>query len=283
MSEYRFGFSEFTTWPWPYERDATSFAGHGATDIEVCEFKLPHNDYGKALASIGRTLRVSSVQMQVHSVFPDTMAAQPEDPEDRIAAMKASIAQSAPHLAPGTPFIVITGAAPDRNVARAVERTAEALKDLGDAAGIAGMSIAFEPLNPVNVHTDTALWRLDRGLELVERVAHPSVGICIDTWNVWEAPDVEETIRQCADRIRVVQLSDWRLPRSTADRYCLGDGEIPLAPMMRAIRSTGYDGPWLVEILSSMHLEGSLWKADLDDVLERNRAAFARLWSESAP
>jgi sugar phosphate isomerase/epimerase len=279
----RFGFSEFTTWPWPFKKDVERYRHHGATAIEVCEFKLPYNDYAEHLALLGDGLTPTSIQMQVHSVFVDSMANKPEDPDDRIAAMKQGIALSAPLLPSGTPFIVITGVAPKGNVRAAFDRSVEALKELGDFAAERQMRIAFEPLNPVNIHTDTAVWSLERGLELVERVNHPGVGICIDTWNVWQAPNVEELIRQCGKRIFAVQLSDWKLPRSTADRYSLGTGEIPLASIMRAIRDTGYDGGWVVEILSSMHLPDSLWKRDLDDVLDENTRAFERLWSSSTP
>lgn len=278
---YRFGFSEFTTWPWPFRRDVERYPQHGATEIEICEFKLAHNDL-ELLRDLGG-LRPSSVQMKVHSVFPDSMAPTPEDPADRVRAMKDAIGMSAPHLPPDTPFIVITGIAPDRNVRRARERTVEALKEVGETAAAHGMRVAFEPLNPVNVHTDTAVWSLEGGLELVERAAHPAVGICIDAWNVWQSRNLDALIRACGRRIFVIQLSDWQTPRSTADRYGLGSGEIPLADMMRSIRATGYDGPWVVEILSSLHLDGSLWKRDLDEVLEENRKAFERLWSESAP
>ena len=282
MNLPRFGFSEFTTWPWSFRKDVESYRRHGATAIEICEFKLPHNDYGEYLAMLGNGLRPSSVQMNVHSVFVDSMANKPADPKDRIAAMKEAIALSAPHLPRDTPFIVITGVAPEGNFRHAFDRTVEALKELGECAAEHGMRVAFEPLNPVNVHTDTAVWSLERGLELLDRVNHPSVGACIDTWNVWQAANIDELIRQCGDRIFVVQLSDWKLPRSTADRYSLGTGEIPLTSLFRAIRSTGYDGPWVVEILSSMHLPGSLWKSDLDALLDENKRAFEELWRLSS-
>lgn len=278
---YRFGFSEFTTWPWSLKQDVERYPLHGATDIEICEFKLAHENY-ELLRDLGG-LRPASVQMQVHAVFVDSMASRPEDPKDRIAAMKRAIAGSAPYLPQGTPFVVITGIAPNGDVRYAVERTAQALAELGDAAAGCGMRIAFEPLSPVNVHTDTAIWTLEQGIELVERVAHPNVGICIDSWNVWEGKNVDALIERCGQRIFLVQLSDWQTPRSTADRFTLGDGVIPLAPMMRAIRRAGYEGAWVVEILSSLHLDGSLWKADLDGVLERNRRAFEQLWNDSAP
>lgn len=282
MSEaYRFGFSEFTTWPWPFARDVERYPKHGATEIEICEFKLAHGDI-TALEDLG-SLKPASVQMGVHSVFVDSMASTPEDPKDRIAAMKDAIAASAPYLPPKTPFVAITGIAPDKNVKRAVDMTVDALREVGEAAAERGMTVAFEPLNPVNVHTDTAVWSLESGLEIVERVAHPNVGICIDTWNVWQSRDLTKLIGECGKRILLVQMSDWKTPRSTADRYSLGSGEIPLADMMREIRRTGYEGPWIVEILSSLHLEGSLWKQNLDDVLEENYRAFTRLWTESAP
>lgn len=278
-----FGYSEFTTWPWSFEEDLQKYREHEATAIEVCEFKLAHNDFAKLGDLEKHGLTPSSIQMPVHSVFVDSMASRPEEPGDRIAAMKASIARTAPYLPNGTPFIVITGVPPNGNFRKTVDRTVDALKELGEYAAHYGMRIAFEPLNPVNIHTDTAVWYLDQGLEVVDRVGHPHVGICIDTWNVWQTPNLAEVIGQCGDRIFVIQLSDWRTPRSTADRYSLGTGEIPLANIFRSIRETGYAGPWVVEILSSMHLDGSLWKSNLDEVLSENRRAFERLWHASTP
>lgn len=281
-SEYRFGFSEFTTWPWPFGKDVEEYAKHGADVIEVCEFKLPYKDYAEHLELLKQHgLRPASIQMQVHSVFVDSMAGKPEEPGDRVQAMKEAIELSAPHLPAGTPFIVITGIPPKGNIREAVDRTVDALKELGDFAAEREMKIAFEPLSPVNLHKDTAVWYLDQGLEVVERADHPNVGICIDTWNVWQTPRLSDVIAQCGDRILVVQLSDWKTPRSTADRYSLGEGEIPLKEIIAAIRRTGFTGPWVIEILSSVHLDGSLWKSDLEGVLRKNCAAFEQLWNET--
>jgi sugar phosphate isomerase/epimerase len=279
---YRFGFSEFTTWPWSLKQDVEHYKKHGADCIEVCEFKLAHNDYGDQLKFIEKQgLSVASIQAKVHSVFVDSMAPAPKDPADRVQAIKEAIELSAPLVPKDTPFVVITGIPPEGNMRKAVEKTIESLKQLGDFAAKHHVRIAFEPLNPINVNTDTAVWRLDHGLDLVEKVNHPAVGICVDIWNIWETPDLEEVIRQCGSRILLIQLSDWKMPRSTADRYTLGQGDIPLAKIIRAVRQTGYQGPWVVEILSSLHLDGSLWKADMDEVLRKNHEAFDRLWNET--
>lgn len=109
----RFGVSEFTTWPWPFERDVERYASHGVDTIEICEFKLDRNDYGPQLAAVSPAgLGVSSVQSTVHSLFPDSLAPAPTAPNDRIRHIKSAIERIAPHIARKTPFVVITGAAP---------------------------------------------------------------------------------------------------------------------------------------------------------------------------
>ena len=120
-----FGYSEFTTWPWSFQEDVQKYHEHGATAIEVCEFKLAHNDYAQLAELTKHDLTPSSIQMPVHSVFVDSMASQPQEPDDRIAAMKASIERTAPYVPKGTPFIVITGVAPNGNFRKAVDRTVE--------------------------------------------------------------------------------------------------------------------------------------------------------------
>ena len=97
----KFGFSEFTTWPWSFGKDIAEYPKHGATHIEICEFKLAHNDYRQLEKLRDRGLTPSSVQMKVHSVFVDSMANIPEDPADRISAMKDAITGSAPYLPVG--------------------------------------------------------------------------------------------------------------------------------------------------------------------------------------
>lgn len=279
-SSYRFGVSEFTTTPWSFERDLERYAAHGVDDIEVCEFKLNRDDYAPQLQAVsGAGLGVSSVQTTIHSLFVDSLVPAPTDPRDRYDHIVESIKRIAPHVPPGTPFNIITGAAPDGNCERVYEFLLERLPRLADLAASFGMTIAFEPLNPILFNSDTALWGLDRGLELVERIAHPALGLTCDTWNIFQTADVCDVIRRCGDRIFLVQVSDWRRPRSNADRRCLGDGSIPTGALLSAIREAGYDRPYVVEIFSSESLADSLWKSDLDDVIDRNIVAFERVWN----
>lgn len=279
---YRFGVSEFTTTPWPFERDVECYAELGIDDIEICEFKLDRNDYTPQLRMVHEYgLGVSSVQSTIHSLFPDSLVASPPNPSDRVRHIKNAIERIAPHVPPKTPFNVITGAAPGQNVKQAYETALERLAELAAFAADRDMRIAYEPLNPVLFNTDTALWGLDQALELVERIGHPALGLCVDTWNIFQTPDVDAVIERCGERIFLVQVSDWHRPRSGADRISLGDGTIPTAELLRAIRATGYARPYVLEIFSDESLPDSLWRSDLQHVLKKNLANFSTAWSAS--
>ncbi len=281
-SIHRFGVSEFTTWPWSFERDVRAYAAHGINAIEVCEYKLNRDDYAPQLREIGKVgLTVSSVQSTVHSLFPDSLAPSPTDPDDRVRHIKIAIERIRPHVSANVPFVVITGAAPGGDTRLVYEKSLTALAELAEFAAERGMRIAFEPLNPVLFNTDTALWGLDEALELVQRIDHPALGICLDTWNIFQTPDLHDVIRACGDRIFLVQVSDWHRPRSGADRISLGDGIIDNARIMTTAREAGYRGPYVLEIFSSESLPDSIWRADLDAVLDHNTAAFARIWDSA--
>lgn len=278
-----FGISEFTTHPWPFERDVERYAAHGVDFIEVCEHKL-EGDYTAPLATIPKAgLRVSSVQTTVHSLFPDSLQAQPVDPTARVERILQSMERIAPHVPAQTPFVIVTGAAPGGDVAGVLRFAESALAKLAQAAQGWGMRVAYEALNPVLFNTDTALWDLREALELVRSIGHPSLGLCVDTWNDFPTPDAPGAIAECSDRIFLVQISDYRRPHAHADRVGLGEGRIDNVALMRAARSVGYCGPFVLEIFSAESLDDSIWCSDLDDVIERNKDAFSDLWKRSAP
>lgn len=278
-----FGISEFTTHPWPFERDVERYAAHGVDAIEVCEHKLS-GDYAALLGTIPEAgLQVSSVQTTVHSLFPDSLQSEPADPNARVERILQSMERIAPHVPAQTPFVVVTGAAPEGDVARVLRFAETALGRLAESARGLGMRIAYEALNPVLFNTDTALWDLREALDLVRSVGHASLGLCVDTWNDFPTPGAPGAIAECGDRIFLVQISDYRRPHAHADRVSLGDGEIDNAALMRAARTAGYAGPFVLEIFSAESLDDSIWCSNLDDVIERNKAAFADLWERSAP
>lgn len=139
----------------------------------------------------------------------------------------------------------------------AVQRAAlaDALGELSDISRDFGVRLALEPV------TFSRFRSLRHAVELVEEVGRDRVGLVLDTWHLWtsgvswdEVAGVDPMLVCCA------HLGDTA-PRGGAswsddDRSMLpGDGVLPLQDAIAAIRATGYNGVWAVELLSRRHRE----------------------------
>jgi sugar phosphate isomerase/epimerase len=277
---FRFGVSEFTTWPWSFEQDVERYARLGVDAIEVCEFKLPEGDIALQLDRIGETsLAVSSIQPSTRTLFPSQSQPEPKAIPDRMARYRRSIERFG-DLAHGVPFVTNTGNPPNGNTQEVLDTAAREYGELAAFAAAHGARIALEPLNPSIVNVETAIWTLQQGMQIVEAVDRTNFGICLDAWNIWQNAHLEEAIRACGDRIFVVQLSDWRTPRSYQDRLIPGQGEIPLASILRAVHETGFQDPYVVEIFSG-DVPDSLWQSDLERVITESRKGVERAWDQA--
>ncbi len=102
---------------------------------------------------------------------------------------------------------------------------------------------------------------LAEALRLVEEAGHEAGGVVIDAWHVARADTpVSDLASVPLHRIVGVELDDadehvvGTLFEDTVHRrrYC-GEGSFDLAGMVAALRATGWNGPWGVEILSDEH------------------------------
>ena len=277
---YRFGISQFTTWPWSFEQDVDNYARLGVDDIEVCEDKLDEDRAADQLALVGQQgLTISSVQPAVRTLFPSRMQPEPKDLQERTERFRRTI-ERVGRFAPDAPFVSNTGPPPNGNVQDVFDVAAREYRALADFAEAHGVRLALEPLNPALMNLETAIWTLEQAMRIVTAVDHDSFGVCLDTWNVWQNADVAEAIKACGGRIFVVQVSDWRTPRSLADRHIVGQGEIPLPALIRAIHASGYRGAYVLEIFSS-EVPDSLWDADLSRVVSDSRIGLEKAWREA--
>lgn len=276
-----FGISEFTTQPWSFDEDVAHYAAGGVEAIEVVEAKLDDARLAEQMASITAAgLTISGVQPRVRTFFSSRMMPDPPALQDRVAALRGTIERLGKY-APGVPFITNTGAHPKGDMAEAMRVVARELGELGRVAADHGVLMALEPLNPTSVNVESAIWTIDQALDVIADSGSDAVGLCLDYWNIWQNDDVEGAIARAGDRIFTVQASDWRTPRSFADRIVPGDGNIPLAALLSATRRTGYDRPYVVEIFS-IDVDDSLYATNLDAVIARSRAGLAQAWTAAA-
>jgi sugar phosphate isomerase/epimerase len=280
LPSYQFGVSEFTTNPWSFEQDVETYARLGVDTIEVCEFKL---DEGRVADQLARVLRhglvISSVQPVVRTLFPSLSQPEPKDVPARMARFRRTIELMAGSV-PNLPFVTNTGIPPNGNIQEVFDTAATEYRTLADFAASHGGRIALEPLSASIMNEESAIWTLEQAMRIVSAVDRANFGICLDTWNVWQNAGIVEGIKACGDRIFVVQVSDWRTPRSFQDRLIVGQGEIPLPPLLRAIHESGFRGAYSVEIFSS-GVPNALWKADLAQVIRDSRAGLDSAWKDA--
>ena len=277
---YRFGISEFTTQPWSFDEDVACYAKLGVDTIEVVEAKLDDDRYAEQMASIAAAgLGISGVQPKVRTFFASRMTPDPAGLNERCVALRGSIERLGRH-AQGVPFITNTGAHPKGDMAEAMKVVGERLGELSKVAADNGVLLALEPLNPSSVNVESAIWTIDQALEVIDRAGSDKVGLCLDYWNIWQNADVAAQITRAGSRIFTVQASDWRTPRSFADRIVPGTGDLPLADLIKATRATGYDLPYVVEIFSN-DVADSLYDDDLERVVADCKRGFAAAWAAS--
>jgi sugar phosphate isomerase/epimerase len=278
---YQFGVSQFTTWPWSFEQDIENYARLGVETIEVCESKLDDERAEEQLALVGeRGLTIGSVQPATRTLFPSQLMPEPEDPRERAELFCRTIERVGRFASYIVPFVCNTGQPPNGDIQKVFDLAAREYRALADFAREHGARIALEPLNPAHMNVESAIWTLEQAMWIVEMVDRDNFGVCVDIWNIWQNAGIIEKIKACGTRIFVVHVSDWRTPRSFADRHVVGRGKIPLPPLLRAIHESGYRGAYTLEILSQ-DVPDPLWDADLFEVIGESRASLEKAWREA--
>jgi sugar phosphate isomerase/epimerase len=279
MSSAPFGVSQFTTFPQSFEEDLALYQKAGVEFIEVCESKLDPAKADRQLQQLQETgLRVASVQPRLHSLFPDEPRPQPASPHERMLELRKTMQRFGP-LFPGTTLVSITGAVPKGDYALGYRVAAHEYREAAKAAVDHGVRLAVEPLNPILMNVDTFICSITHAARIFESVDHPNFGLFLDVWHFWEQTDAPALIQKYGPKIFGVHINDWHSPRAFGDRALPGDGIIPLVPLLKAIRATGYSGAYTLEIFSDTSLPGSLWLDPAQTVI-KGKKAFEEIWEK---
>jgi sugar phosphate isomerase/epimerase len=267
----RLSICEFTTLGASFEDDLAAYRAAGVEGIGVCEIKLVE---GAAEQLRESGLRATHCVPAVPSILPLPLMEGPEEPEERVEALCASVRR----LAELDPVCVqfLTGPAGGRGDAREIVR--EGIRAVAAAGEAAGVRVALEPMHPTQkvfsfVHT------IPDALALI---GGEPVSIMLDTWHVSDPDEIGPYV----DKIAGVHVADRREPtRSHFDRVLPGDGVLDLGAVFRTLEAGGYDGWYDVEIFSDNGAFGeafpdSLWDVDPFELARRARESFERVWEQ---
>jgi sugar phosphate isomerase/epimerase len=262
----RLSISQITTVTQTFADDLDAYRAAGADGVGIWEMKLANDSLERFRASgLGAAAAIPAVP----SILPLPLMEGPEDPAERVEAIRSGIRR----LAPFEPECVLFLTGPGDDCATVIEGI-RAIADEGRAQGI---RVALEPIQREFMDLWSIVGSLGEAAALVDE-AGADVGVIYDSWHLWREP-LEEVERH-RDRIRGVHLADWREPtRNTNDRVLPGEGAVEFGPILDALR---WDGFYDLEIFSDAELAGSLWQEDPRALARRGVDALRRTLSTAS-
>lgn len=274
----RFAVSEFSTLNLGYDEDLAAYAAGGAEGIGLAEAKLPEGQDSESLRKLRESGLTATICLPTTlSVLPMPPFPGPEDPQERIESLCASVRRLAP-FEPVT-LLVLTGPPGDRDPAEARKIAVEGLREIARTAREAGVPVALEPIHASARDEFTMVDTIPDAVALVEEVGEP-MGVLFDTWHLWDTPNVLDHIRAEAHRFPAVHVNDWRAEtRGWDDRALPGDGVMHLPAIFAALEDGGFDGWYELEVFSTETYPDSLLKLEPAELVRRGKAGFEAAWA----
>jgi sugar phosphate isomerase/epimerase len=116
---------------------------------------------------------------------------------------------------------------------------------------------------------------LDGALDLVEEVGSPHLGVVMEVNNAWIERGLYDNLRRRHKWLAIVQVNDFRLGTTcTNQRVPIGDGVIPLRPIVHTLHAAGYRGFYDIELLGPV-----IEELGYAEAIRRSVAAFSSLWA----
>lgn len=168
--------------------------------------------------------------------------------------------------------LIVGGPREGRTWEEAAKEYTDGVRQILPAARERGIPLAIEPLHPIRQQW---MWlnTLKDACDLASEMDDPMVGVVFDFWQHFWERGIEETVRRHAQQIFLVHVSDYKLETvNLPDRAMLGEGIVPVARLLRALRDAGYGRVYELEVIS-----GDLEKIGYNAAIARLVEAYGRL------
>jgi sugar phosphate isomerase/epimerase len=231
--------------------DLAFWERHGVRTVGVSVAKLERFGWeeGTRLVSdaVGRGLRVANL-IGLGPFDLANPASWPKQQDRLVHAVETASAVGAECMVFTTgPFAPLTWE-------EAADRLETALAPALSASKARKIPFAIEHTNSLRVDVGF-VHTLKDAIDLARRF---DVGVCMELNACWAERALEETIRTGIDRIRLVQVSDFKVGTvASSQRLVPGDGDIPIERILRIVVDAGYAGVFDLELIGdAINAEG---------------------------
>ncbi len=236
--------NEMTTYRWSFDEDVQHYAAAGYRAVGVWRQKLA--DYGeeKGIELLAdANLGVSSLLWAGGFTGSDGRTHRDSVEDAREAVQLASLMNAGC-------LVVYTGGRGGHTHNHARRLIKNAIKELEPIAAELGVTLALEPMHPGCATDWTFLTSFSDVIELLDGFDSPRVKIVLDTYHLCQDGTDLDSLAEIVPRTALVQLGDARQPPSGEQNRCrLGQGKIPLGPIVSHLTKAGYDGYFEIELL----------------------------------
>ncbi len=258
--------NETTTFRW-FEEDVLRYAAAGIPAIGVWRQKL--SDYGELK---GAELLAESHLKVSHLLWAGGFTGS-DGRTFRASLDDAAEAVRTAHQLGTNCLVVYSGARAGHTHNHARRLLRDAIKELAPLAAELRFALALEPMHPGCGAEFTFLNSLDDALALLAAVDNPSVKLVLDTYHLGLTDKLAERIPELLKHVAIVQLGDMKAPPDGEQNRCpLGEGVVPLRPIVAALTAAGYDGFYDVELLGE-----EVESMDYPALLEHAKQAYRSL------
>jgi sugar phosphate isomerase/epimerase len=270
----RLSLSEISTVDASFADDVAAYAGAGFDAIGVWEFKLPADDEANVELLRAHGLAVANVVPRAPSILQLGLPGEwgPDDPEARIEGLCATVRRLAPYGPEAVLFL--TGPRGGRTEDEAREIVVDGIRRIAAVAREAGVRVGLEPTHPSQGELTSIVTSLAAADELLAEADADDVGMLVDTYHVWDDPDLEPWLAQNATRVAGLHVADHPAERTRTDRVLPGEGGDASRRAVDALAAAGWSGSLDVEIFST---PDAFWGLPVDEAARRAHAAATRL------
>ena len=185
---------------------------------------------------------------------------------EALADARRAIAQA--RILGAEQVIMVTGSRNNHTIRHSRRNVVDALRELGDAAGIAQVRLSLLPMHASYSSRWSFVNTLDDAVDLLNEANHPSLSLAFDTYHLSQEQQLADRVASIAHLTGLVQLSDSdRQSQTDNDRLLPGDGELALKEVVQAFQLAGYSGYFEVQGWT-----GQLWRAHHSHLIEQTHA-----------